>query len=227
MPPPLEITVTGASVISRPAERAVLSLTVMSEGPSQSTVSHDVTSTSHDLRATFQALSPKTATGDAAPDAAITVFSTTALTTKTWVPDDRHGDPLPARLYAASTRFHVIFRAFATLAEVAGALFATPHVVIESTKWTLTDATLAAVASESRRAAMRDAVTKAADLADVVGRRVVAVQIEDLGSVTMGRTRQTARMGGPPSGASGIGVLALEPEDVEVNASVKVKFVGE
>ncbi|MCJ1419989.1 hypothetical protein MMC32_006345 [Xylographa parallela] len=228
MPPPLEIHVTGASKVSRPAERGVLSIAVSAEGPLQATVSDAVTSTSTHLRTTFRDLAPKTAgSGAATPTAAITTFSMTALTTKTHIPQDRHGAPLPPRLYTATTSFEVVFRDFATLAAVAGTLFTTPHVSIVSTKWRLTDATLAGLASETRQMAMRDAVRKAGDLAEVVGRRVVAVEITDCGSLTAGRTLQTARVAGPPVGAQGIGTLALEPEDVELSASVKVRFVGE
>ncbi|MCJ1432706.1 hypothetical protein MMC27_002063 [Xylographa pallens] len=227
MPPRLEINVTGASKVSRNAERGVLSIAVSSEGPSQDTVSEAVTSTSNHLRATFRDLSPKTASGEATPDAAITIFSMTALTTKTYIPEDRQGNPLPPRLYSANTSFQVIFRDFEKLAEVAGMLFTTPHVSIVSTKWRLTDVTLAGLASETRQMAMRDAVRKAEDLAEVVGRQVFAVEITDHGSLSGARTMQTARKASPSSGVQGIGTLALEPEDVELSASLSAKFVAE
>ncbi|MCJ1383212.1 hypothetical protein MMC17_006325 [Xylographa soralifera] len=227
MPPRLKINVTGESVVSRHAERGVLSIAVSSQGPSQETVSQDVTLASNHLRTTFKAASPKTASGEAALDAAITVFSMTALNTQTWIPQDRSGNPLPPRLYSAKCNFHVIFRDFDKLAEVASMLFTTPHVSIESTKWRLTDDTLAGLASESRKMAMRDAVRKANDFAEVIGRQVFAVEITDHGSSTGQRTKQTARMERPPVDAKGIGTLALEPEDVELTASVEVKFADE
>ncbi|MCJ1394398.1 hypothetical protein MMC18_007276 [Xylographa bjoerkii] len=227
MPPRLEINVTGESTVSRHAERGVLSIAVSSEGPSQETVSQDVTSTSNQLRTTFHALSPKTASGDATPDAPITIFSMTALTTRTWIPEDHTRKPFGPRLFSARTSFHVVFRDFEKLAAVAAMLFTTPHVSIESTKWSLTDDTLAGLASESRKMAMRDAARRAEDYAEVIGREVLAVQITDRGSSTRGRTMQTARRAGQPAGAVGMGSLALEPEDVELSASVEVKFVGE
>ena len=225
--PRLEIKVVGDSTICRHAERGVLSIAVASQGPSQETVSQDVTSSSNHLRTIFQALAPKTASGDATPDAPITIFSMTGLSTQTWIPQDRDCNPLP-RLYSVSTSFRVIFCDFDKLADVASTLLITPHVSIENTTWRLTDDTYASLASESREMAMRDAVQKAEDFADVIGREVLAVEIKHLGLSARPRTKQSAReMGEPPLGAALIGRLALEPEDVELSSSVEVVFVGE
>ena len=77
--------------------------------------------------------------------------------------------------------------------------------------------------------AMRNAVQKATDYADVVGRKVVAVEITDQYSSTRGRATQSlGRCGGRGTKTSvSVNSLVLEPEDVELSASVDVRFVSE
>jgi len=73
---------------------------------------------------------------------------------------------------------------------------------------------------------MRDAIAKARDYAEVLGRNVVAVEILD-GEETYGRkTTQTARAVHVPSSADAVSWVALEPEDVESSVSLELRFVG-
>lgn len=225
---PLEINVHGSSVLHRHAERGVLSVAVSSEGLSQETVSREVTSTSNQLKKMFNELAPKTESGTPAPNAPVTVFSMTSFRTRSWIPEDKEGNAL-ARQYEASTHFEVIFRDFEKLGDVASTLFTMPHAEIKNTSWRLTDETMESLGSESRKAAMHDAIQKAQDYAEVVRKNVVAVEITDQGSSTRGRTKQMARKSAMSMSTPGAHVngLSLEPEDVELSAVVGVKFVAE
>lgn len=226
---PLEIILSGSSIISRHAERAVLVVRVSSKDTSQETVSKDVTSTSNKLVRTFKELAPKDEDGNATLDAPVTVFSMTSLHTRSWIPSitrNNENVQLP-RQFEASTDLNVIFRDFGKLGEVTSTLFSMPHTTIEETEYILTDRTKENLESESRKAALRDAIQKATDYAEVVGKNVVAVEITDQGYSTGGRTKQTARRSNYNASASYVDGLSVEPQDVELRSSVKVKFVAE
>ena len=225
--PRLEIQVTGSSTVSHHAERGVLTLNVSSSGHSQETVFQEVKATTNSVQDLFKQLAPKDASGNPTDSAAITVFSTTSLRTRSWIPEDDDGKPIPPRQYSADVHFEAIFCDFAKLGEIMGSLFNTPHVEINGTEWRLTDATKASLGSQARKAAMWDAMAKARDYAEVVGREVFAVEILDQVANYARRTKQTARMAGTTSRVKSVSGIALEPEDVELCASVEVKFVGE
>ena len=226
---PLTIDVTGESTISRVAERGVLTIHVSSTGKSQESVSEDVTRTCHNLRKTFSGLAPKNAEGLAPADAPVTQFSMSAFITRSHVPQDKDGRDLDHREYTANTSFTIIFRDFAKLGEMTSRLFRTPHVEISSTEWRLTPATLKSLGSELRKAAMRDAVQKAQDYADVLGRSPIAVEVTDQGTNRSGRTVQgTSRSRHSAAGSKAfVEGLVLEPEDVEWRSSIAVKFRAE
>lgn len=223
--PPLEIDVTGISTIHRHAERGFMSITVKSEGSLQETVSEEVTSTTNRLQQMFKALAPKTATGEPAPDAQVTVFSIGSIRSWSEIPYDRNDNPRP-REYHASSSFEVIFRDLDKLGETASLLFAMPHVEITSIQWRLTDETRTSLMTQSRKEAMLDAIQRARDYAEVVGREVVPVEICDdsMDYSVSTRTRQTARRSTGGSARNSPNSLALEPEDVRVYLSVRVKF---
>lgn len=119
-----------------------------------------------------------------------------------------------------------MFQDFAKLEEVLGTLFTMPHVEIDATEWRLTDATRATLSSELRKAAMRDAIAKARDYAEVLGRNVVAVEVLDGQESYRRETKHTVRPADAASSAHAASWVALEPEDVELSGSVEVKFVG-
>jgi len=225
---PLEMIITGSSDIHHHAERGVLAITVSCSGLSQEEVSRSVTQTSNQLQRKFTALAPKTATGTAAADAAITVFSMTGLRTRSWMSEDKERNKVPPCQYEATSDFEAIFRDFDALGEVAAELFVTPHVSIRSTTWRLTDETNAKLGAESRKAALRDAMQKAGDYAEVLGRSVVPVQITDGGEgINRGRTMQTARKSTTRDPQAQLGRLELEPEDIVLYVTVDVKFSTE
>ena len=223
---PLTIQLDGVSKTHWPAERCVLSITIRSQDEFQANVSNEVKKTSNELQELFRKLSPRTEEGLPSPTAPVTIFSMTSLRTSTWIPKDKNGNPLPA-IYEASTTFTITFRDFAKLAEVTSELFLKPFVSIDSTDWRLTDQTRELAETQTRKAALRDAIKKADEYADVLGVRVVAREVIDLGSSSRRLTVQTARRVAREVRSDGVEGLTIEPEEVEVFQRVDVKFVAE
>lgn len=222
----LEISVKGTSTLHHVAERGVLYVDVISESPDQAAVSEDVKKTSNEINETFQQLAPKTETGNATPEASITKFSMGLLRNYSYIPRDKDNKPLPLA-HNAKISFEAIFRDFEKLGLIASNLFAKPHVHVNRIEWRLTDPTKEKLESESRKAALLNAIRRAKEYAEIVQREVVVVKILDDGHKTGHRTLQSPRydhFGGVSSSPAGI---ALEPEDIEVTASVEVKFVSE
>lgn len=222
---PLNIGVTGDSKITRAAERGLLHIRVSSTSKSQNGASEDVTRTCNKLREIFHNLSPKTTDGRTAPDAAVTQFTMSAFSTNSHVPRNDDGEEL-AREFTASARFTAIFRDFEKLGEVTSSLFSMPRVEIERTEWRLSEPTIQSLGSESRKAAMRDAIRQAKDYGEVVERNPIAVKVEDCGSNSRGVASQelwgyTAARNTPKSQVNGI---SLKPEDVELKTSINVTF---
>lgn len=143
-----------------------------------------------------------------------------AFSTSSHVPSDKEGKKLD-RLYTAKATFTLIFRDFVKLGETISMLFRMPHVDVGNTAWRLTSATTKSLGSESRKAAMEDAIRKAKDYAEVFGRVAVPIEVKDSGSrgysQELGRTRSE-------SSKNQIDGLILEPEDVSVSSEIDVKL---
>ncbi len=180
-----------------------------------------MTTTSKQLQTLFKGLSPKTYSGVATSDAPITKFSISHMATKSWIPEEKDGKPVGSRLHQAYIHFEVIFCDLAMLADVAVVLSTTPNAEIDRVDWRLTDITKQNLGTEARKAALRDAIQRAGDYAMVVGRNVVATEIDKEYSSTSARTMQTARV------ATRFNGLSVEPQDVELHASITLKFVAE
>ena len=234
----LEIEVRGTSTITRDPERATLSITISSQGLTQETVSEEVSSTFNRLQQSFTELAPKTSTGLATPEAAITTFSTSFLRSWSNVPFDIDGKTMQ-RVYHASSGFEVIFRDFKKLGNVASELFLMPHVTVNRIDWRLTDPTMKALGAESRKKSMLDAISKANDYASVLGREVVAVKVTDQGASSHGmamqsyavqQAQQARQMRSISTTASTTastpGGIALTPEKVVLSGSIHVTFVA-
>ncbi|KAF4765045.1 hypothetical protein HAV15_003089 [Penicillium sp. str.  len=219
----LTITVGGSSVITRRPERGVLNLTVNAKGSTREIVSHKVSETTNELNQLFKELSPKTESGDPTADAAVVTYSSTSLRTWSWNIENE-GSVFKVQEYRGNLSFVAVFRDFTKMSEVAGKLVAYSDVDINSIDWELTAATKKALSSESRKEAIRDAVQKANDYTEVIGRKVAAVEIRDGGNSSFGMLTRTAPnpfaggrgslFGGGPSfgqasggGASGSGLF--------------------
>lgn len=229
-PTHLTLSIQGRSTIHRRAERAAMAVAIAVEGPTQDQVSTDIHSTIATLRTLLNKYTPKDAeTGEATADAPITHWSMTTLSTNSNVPNDRAGNPLP-RQFTANTAFTVKFRDFARLGSIASELTKMPFVKIHNISWRLTDATKDSLGSQSRRAAVEDAVAKARDFASPVaeGKMPRAVEITEQGFTTAtashGRPRKQM-MGAAGAGEPKTDGMEFEPEDVQLTASALVKFI--
>lgn len=221
---PLQITCNGESTIYHPAERAVVFITVSSDGPSQSQVSQEVTLTSDQLQVSLKTMALKDPTGQAAPNAPVTHWSMTSLSTGSWQPTDNRGKNL-ARRFTASSRLEVKFRDFAQLGTFTSELAQTKFVSVDRIEWRLTDATKAELGRQCRRNAVKDAMAKAKDYADAAGKADFEIlEITD-GVASSGYIPPYRRMFSAAPGAGGDGQeLNFEPEDVSISSSLTAKF---
>jgi uncharacterized protein YggE len=233
---PLIITTTGTSTISRPAERATVTIQVNSSGPSQQEVSQDVISTSQTLQNSLKELSSGTETGRAAAGSGMIQWSLSTLSTFSYPmwndAQQVHVDPTKKRemKYTASTTLTIKFANLKLLGGVCTDLSELQFVSIRSIEWSLTDATTASLNSQSRREAVQDAVAKARDYAAAVDvMNVKAVDIQDQGAPHRFGGRGTTRAQGPQMGQGRPeeNRLNFEPENCELNCSVTVRFEGE
>ncbi|KAJ5096580.1 hypothetical protein N7456_007301 [Penicillium angulare] len=233
---PLSIQVTGKSTISRHPERAVLKVTVKAEGNEKESVSNQVTSTSNEIHRIFKELSPKAEFGTATLDAPVTVFSSTGLSTWSRNIKDANGLDIGQAFHAQSS-FQAKFRNLTKLTEVTGKLATYPLVDIHSIQWCLTDETRQSISSESRKLAMRNAIEKANDFAEVVGRAVVPVEIDDGGQKSFQQPVQQMprsmmqQMAGElemssTSVADGNGAINMSPLDIRNTGTVQVRFAA-
>ncbi|KAJ6132495.1 hypothetical protein N7471_007710 [Penicillium samsonianum] len=183
---PLKIVLNGTSSITRQPERGALNFIVKASGPNRESVSKEVSETSNEINRLFKDLSPKTETGETIAGSPVTSFSSTSLQTRSQVPMNKSGNPLPT-VYYATLSLNAVFQDFKKLDEIVGKLISYPNVEILSLDWYLTEATQKALSSEARTEAMSDAVRKANDYSRVIGRVVEAVDIrESAGGVRFG-----------------------------------------
>lgn len=239
--PPLIINVSGVSTISRRAERAVVSVYVSSSGYDQEQVATEVSAVAKTLQTTLRELSknesaPGSTEIDTATAAAITHWSMNTLSTGSYMiyHDNDHSKPdserSKSRQYNAHVSFEIKFADFTVLGKVCTDLAKMQFVSVRNIDWRLTDKTKASLVGMSRQLAVQDAVSKAKDFGDAVGKPTVnAVEINaDSNSASrssglFGATRVYAA--GPE--AAGDHSLDFEPEEVDMSCSIQVKFEAE
>jgi uncharacterized protein YggE len=230
---PVAIIVTGSSTITRKAERATLVIDVTDSGPNQKDATEHVTNTAKQLQTGFKQLAPTDGIGALATPSrtAITRWSMSNLTTgqwNLWIAGQNKPE------FRASTTFEVRFADFDKLSAACADLSRMPYVSIRSLSWSLSDNTRAALGSESRRQAVADAVMKAKDFGKAVGKeKITPVEITDEKSlagsarvpVAFGSSamRSTAPAGAQPPGSG----LSFEPDEVNLECSVRVRFEAE
>ncbi|KAJ4289986.1 hypothetical protein N0V88_006787 [Collariella sp. IMI 366227] len=181
MVPQLEIYVDGKGSSFRTAERGYVRLNFSSTSTDQAQASHDVQSAVAKLTSAFRALAIKTEDGRPHPDAAVTAFTVSALSTvSAFQRDDQYRQVLDLpKEHTVKASAEIIFRNMAKLAEMSNELATMPHVSMSETEWRITEPTRVELEREARVKAITDAVQKAEDYASVVGRQVIAVEIKD------------------------------------------------
>ncbi|KAJ5725283.1 uncharacterized protein N7483_006640 [Penicillium malachiteum] len=225
---PLTIEVSGTSTHSRQPDLAVMRVYVKSQGPFEKNVTSQVAAASDNLHHFFDQLSRDI------PDA-IASFSSTHLCT--WLDNHHRQDSQRRRnLFYARLSYKVCFHRFDLLSEVVEIIKAYPRVEIHSIEWQLTEESDKALATLTRKMAMRDAILKATDFAEVVGRKVFPTKIHDSGSRRLyppnqpsvpegGLSAQSYRSGNLNLGNNHRHeAIDTEPEDIKYTASVEVQF---
>jgi uncharacterized protein YggE len=183
-------------------------------------------------RDTSRQISLRRDVGEATPSAPVTYWKNSTLSTSSYRPTDDKGRKLDC-IFFARTSFEIKVRDFERLGSLATTLSTMPLVSISQVEWRLTDATKASLASESRREAIKDAVVKARDYAAVLGRgKPEAVEISDgsgsFGSYGQGFRSRVAVQGSGYGRAQQEGeILDFEPESVQLNTTVTVKFLAD
>jgi uncharacterized protein YggE len=244
--PPLKVNVTGTSTISRRAERAIVIVAVSSSGPDQAQVTKNVTSTVNKVQNGLRQLNPKNdATGEPTPEAAITHWSMSSLSTGSyfiWLPNQsghaaNKDEQNKVQNFSAGTQFEIKFRDFEKLGSVCTDLANVPYVQVRSVAWKLTDVTKKSLVTESRTLAVQDAVAQAEDFAKAAGKtKVWPVEIDADAQQMLGfggralfgeapRTRGANAFGGEAQAQEE--ALKFQPEDVNLNCTVRAKFEAE
>jgi len=222
---PLTITVQGNSTITRTAERAIVTFAVFTEGNDQEAVSKDVTATSKSLQILFTEISPKTESGEPTPEAPVTAWNMRPMYTNSYRPRETQGVDAD-RIFTANTAFEVEFRDFNKLGNIMTQLLGKPNVNINNTTWRLKEQTKDSLGSQSRRQAVLDAMAKAQDFAEAAGcKQVRPVEITDGYSSVEYASDMPQR--GKQFDRADASELSFAPEDVQLRASVSMKFYAE
>jgi uncharacterized protein len=228
---PISIIVTGTSTIIRKAERATLIIDVSDSGPSQKEAVDHVTSTAKQLQSGFKLLAPTEGGTSTSSRPAITRWTMSSMSTGQW---NVWLSGQSTTTYRASTTFEVRFADFEKLSAACADLSRMQHVAIRSLSWSLSDNTRAGLASESRRQAVADAVVKAQDFGKAFSKdKITPLEITDEKSMMAPQrmppmafgsapTRSTA-----PAGTQAPETLSFEPEEVNINCSVRIRFEAE
>ena len=187
------------------------------------------------------------------PTAPVSKWTLSSLSTGSWQPEPRRqatdADPneadvdvpkptttttrsLPPRLYTASTTMTATFLDFSALGSFTSShLLSTPYVSIERIEWDVLPATKMSLERRGRREAVKDAMIKAKDYADAVGKEDFGVLV--ISDVAAGGGGRLMAMGGAFGRGVGMAMggeeeeemmMRFRPEEVGVSCEVVVKF---
>lgn len=240
---PTVINIQGSATLRRPAEIAVLNIEVSSSGKDQPTASRNVIQTVNNLQSILDAASlrtPPNNTGDSgssssssstiSPTAPISFYSIASLSTSSSDELDKDSLPTGSRIYTATTSIEIHFRSFATLGTMVVQFSSIPFVSLQGISWKLTDEVQAELEEQARTDALRHAIARARNYAQVIDRNTVTpVKIQDSQQYLFfeGRARQAAfKVADTASFGIGVGI-DFEPQVIEVKANLEVEFHAE
>ncbi|KAE8373952.1 hypothetical protein BDV26DRAFT_270905 [Aspergillus bertholletiae] len=221
----LIVHTVGASTLHRQAERAVINLDVSSEGNNQSTVSQEVTRTSNRLQSLLKEIAPKQESGDPTPEAAVTFWSMSSISTGSYLPWDHDKQEHRTRVYTARTSFEVKFQDFSKLGEFVSDVAKDPLVSVRDVDWQLTDDTKQQLGQECRKLAVLDALAKAKDYAGALNMsNLRPVEIDDSHGHASPSIYASARMAPAFADSAGEQALNFVPESCQIECSVKMRL---
>lgn len=208
----MQITVAGHSSVTIPAECVIVSVTLGFTGGERGIVMRDTAALAEAVRTKLEAV---------IADGGGSEARLTGLRTWTKIRYDEKGQPQEPQ-HVAQVRGSVRLKDLSRVAGFLGDLSSTAGVEIGALDWQLFDDTLARTKPEVVEGAYANAVERAEWIAKAAGRRVLEVaSIEDGGASAYPQARMDmAAMAYDQSGPT----FNLDPEDVEVTASLSVKF---
>lgn len=206
----MNISVVGSSSVVLPAECVVISLAVGFTGSDREQVSRDTADLSDSVRADLVALTA---------DGGGTDAKLSGLRVWTNVAYDEKGRPGES-IHTAQVRGSVSVTDLTKVGPFLGQMATTEGVQVEGLDWRLADATTQRVQPEVLAAAFADAQRRAEWIAAAAGGSTLEVEsIEDGGSPGFyPRAKMAMAM------ADGAASFELDPEDVEVSATLNVRF---
>lgn len=209
----MQISVAGQSSITLPAECVIVSVTLGFTGDDRAVVMRDTAALADAVRAKLDAVVADEGGSDA---------RLTGLRTWTKIRYDDKGRPQSPQ-HVAEVRGSVRVKDLSRVAGFLGDLSSTDGVQIGSLDWRLYDETLASRKPEVLAGAYANAVERAEWIAKAAGKRVLEVtSIEDGGAVSYAQPRM--RMAAAMAYDESAPAFDLDPEDVEVSASLNVRF---
>ena len=216
-----QITVTGSAELRVAPELAVVSLTVGHSGPHRDGVLQEAGAAHQELIAEIRALE---ASG------ALELWSAGQLRVWSQRPWNAEGRRLPL-VHEARADVEAVFRDLDRLGEWVSAAALREQVTVTGIEWRLTDTTRRRLLEDAQRAAVADAITKAAVYASALGLgRPSPIDLADHGMLTppqrppqpKAMMMRAAAFGGaePP-------VTELAPADLLIEASVDARFTAD
>lgn len=209
----MDISVVGTTSVTLPAECVVVTLSLSFTGPDRDTVARDTAQLAERVKAELDAV----VADDGGSDARLS-----ALRTWTNIPYDSEGKPGQPQ-HVSQVRGSVTIKDLTRVGPFLGSLATTEGVQVEGLNWKLFEATMLKLQPEVLAGAFEDAFRRAQWIAEAAGRSVLEVSsIEDNGAPTYGFARGKMAM----AMADGAPSFDLDPEDVEVTATLGVKFAA-
>lgn len=172
------LSVNGRAELPLLAERAIINVSVSSEGLDKAKVSTDIISAAKQIESMLREMSAKDETPAAKAAAALAHWSKTSLSATSYVPPAqprRHSELFreeakePPRRYRGIIQFDVRFKDFNALGSFSTRISSIEHVEVKDINWTLTEVTEAKYRSQLRKDAAKDALAKAQDYCEVLG----------------------------------------------------------
>ncbi|KAK4865395.1 hypothetical protein LT330_009506 [Penicillium expansum] len=214
------MTLQGHYTARRFPGRAMIHLIIRSSGESEETITREVSTTCNTLREILEALCPREEDGTVKPSAAVSRISASHIPLASKHATGNGSDR--PRVHTAIVAFHAIFCDFNELHKFAYKLDAYDNARLSNVSWYLTDATNHEIGAESRKGALRDAVMKAKEYAEVIDLKEIEVEPVELKEIEYEPLNSEAFSQRPIyRHSSGID---LTPKDIVISCAVEVYF---
>lgn len=214
------VAVSGRAEVRIEPELGAVSLTVGSSGGDREPLLHDVAEAHERLLEDVREL-----------EASGVLDTWWAGQLRVWShrPWNAEGRQLPL-VHQANADVEVVFSDLSALGGWLGRVTGAPHLTLDGIEWRLTDATRDRVLEEAQRAAVADAVRKAAVYAEALGLGApVAIELADSGMLTtpqpMPRPHQAVMM--RAMALDGAPEPEIAPAKLVIEASVDARFHAE